>query len=115
MIRYGAHQKAQTRTGNAKFISEINKVKVTNLIRESDGISRAALAKKSGISAPTVSRIVETLIREGLVTETGMGVSNGGRRPTLLKFSGVDNFIIGIDLGTAELLGGLGGPNPKRI
>jgi glucokinase-like ROK family protein len=105
MIRYGAHQKAQTRTGNAKFISEINKVKVTNLIRDSDGISRAALAKKSGISAPTVSRIVETLIREGLVTETGMGISNGGRRPTLLKFSGVDNFIIGIDLGTTDIFG----------
>ena len=105
MIRYGAHQKAQTRTGNAKFISEINKVKVTNLIRDSDGISRAALAKKSGISAPTVSRIVETLIREGLVTETGMGVSNGGRRPTILKFSGVDNYIIGIDLGTTEIFG----------
>jgi len=105
MIKYGAHQKAQTRTGNAKFISEINKVKVTNLIRDSDGISRAALAKKSGISAPTVSRIVETLIREGLVTETGMGISNGGRRPTLLKFSGVDNFIIGIDLGTTDIFG----------
>jgi len=115
MIRYGAHQKAQTRTGNAKFISEINKVKVTNLIRDSDGISRAALAKKNGISAPTVSRIVETLIREGLVTETGMGVSNGGRRPTLLKFSGVDNFIIGIDLGTTDIFGVLTDLNAKVI
>jgi len=105
MIKYSAHQKAQTRAGNAKFISEINKVKVTNLIRDNHGISRAALAKKSGISAPTVSRIVETLIREGLVTETGMGVSNGGRRPTLLKFSGVDKFIIGIDLGTTDIFG----------
>lgn len=105
MIKYSAHHKAQSRTGNAKFISEINKAKVINLIRDSDGISRAALAKKIGISAPTVSRIVEILIREGLATETGMGVSNGGRRPTLLKFSGVDNFIIGIDLGTTDIFG----------
>ena len=105
MIKDGAHRKAQTQAGNAKFISAINKVKVTNLIRDSDGISRAALAKKSGLSAPTVSRIVETLIREGLAIESGAGESNGGRRPTLLKFSGVDNFIIGIDLGTTNIYG----------
>ena len=115
MIEYSAHQKAQTRAGNAKFISEINKVKVTNLIRDNHGISRAALAKKSGLSAPTVSRIVETLIREGLVTETGMGVSTGGRRPTLLKFSGVDNFIIGIDLGTTNIYGVLTNLDAKVI
>jgi len=105
MIKDGAHRKAQTQAGNAKFISAINKVKVTNLIRDSDGISRAALAKKSGLSAPTVSRIVESLIREGLAIESGAGESNGGRRPTLLKFSGVDNFIIGIDLGTTNIYG----------
>jgi glucokinase-like ROK family protein len=115
MVEYSAHQKVQTRAGNAKLISEINKVKVTNLIRDNHGISRAALAKKSGISAPTVSRIVETLIREGLVTETGMGVSNGGRRPTLLKFSGVDNFIIGIDLGTTNIYGVLTNLDAKVI
>ncbi|MEW5902493.1 MAG: ROK family transcriptional regulator, partial [Acidobacteriota bacterium] len=105
----------QTRTGNAKFISEINKVKVTNLIRDNDGISRAALAKKSGISAPTVSRIVEALIQEGLVIEVGRGMSNGGRRPTLLKFSGVDNFIIGIDLGTTDIYGVLTDLDAKVI
>jgi glucokinase-like ROK family protein len=105
MIKDGAHRKAQTQAGNAKFISAINKVKVTNLIRDSDGISRAALAKKSGLSAPTVSRIVESLIREGLAIESGAGESNGGRRPTLLKFSGVDSFIIGIDLGTTNIYG----------
>jgi glucokinase-like ROK family protein len=105
MIRDGAHRKAQTQAGNAKFISAINKVKVTNLLRDNDGISRAALAKKSGLSAPTVSRIVESLIREGLAIETGAGESKGGRRPTLLKFSGVDNFIIGIDLGTTNIYG----------
>jgi len=101
----GAHRKDQSQAGNAKFISAINKVKVTNLIRDSDGISRADVAKKSGLSAPTVSRIVESLLREGLAIETGAGESKGGRRPTLLKFSGVDNFIIGIDLGTTNIYG----------
>jgi len=115
MIKEGAHRKAPTRAGNSKLISEINKVKVTNLIRDSDGISRADLAKGNGLSAPTISRIVEILIREGLVVEVGAGESTGGRRPTLLRFSGVDNFIIGIDLGTTNIHGVLTDLDAKII
>jgi glucokinase-like ROK family protein len=105
MFKEIAHRKAQTRSGNAKLISELNKVKITNLVRDNDGISRADLAKRSGLSAPTISRIIDGLIREGLVTEIGAGVSHGGRKPTLLKFSGVDSFIVGIDLGTTNIYG----------
>lgn len=99
------HRKTETRTGNAKLISELNKVKVTNLVRDNGGISRADLAKRSGLSAPTISRIIDGLIGEGLVIEMGAGISHGGRKPTLLRFSGVDNFIIGIDLGTTNIYG----------
>jgi glucokinase-like ROK family protein len=105
MLKEIAHRKTQTRAGNAKLISELNKVKITNLVRDNDGISRASLAKRSGLSAPTISRIIEGLIREGLVTEIGAGVSRGGRKPTLLRFSGVDIYIIGIDLGTTHIYG----------
>jgi glucokinase-like ROK family protein len=105
MFKEIAHRKTQTRAGNAKLISELNKVKITNLVRDSDGISRADLAMRSGLSAPTISRIIEGLIREGLVSEIGAGVSRGGRKPTLLRFSGIDSFIVGIDLGTTNIYG----------
>jgi glucokinase-like ROK family protein len=105
MFGDGSHRKTQFQAGNAKFISEINKIKIINLIRDREGVSRAELAKISGLSAPTISRIVETLINEGLATEIGAGESRGGRRPTLIKFSGVDSFIIGIDLGTTNIYG----------
>ena len=105
MFKEIAHRKTQTRAGNAKLISELNKVKVTNLVRDNDGISRADLAKRSGLSAPTISRIIDGLIREGLVMEIGAGVSHGGRKPTLLKFSGIDSYIIGIDLGATNIYG----------
>ena len=115
MIEKGFYRKAQGQAGNAKLISEINKTKVINLIRDNKGISRADLAKKSGLSAPTVSRIVEALIRDGLTTEIGAGESNGGRRPTLLKFSGHGSFIIGIDLGTTNIYGVLTNLDAKVI
>jgi glucokinase-like ROK family protein len=115
MIKEITHRKTQTRAGNARLISELNKVKVTNLVRDNDGISRADLAKRSGLSAPTISRIIDGLIRERLVTEIGAGVSHGGRRPTLLKFSGIDSYIIGIDLGTTNIYGVLTDLDAKVI
>jgi glucokinase-like ROK family protein len=102
-------------TGNASFINKINKVKVLNLIRKTENVSRADIAKLSGLSAPTVSRIVEGLLEEGLVREMGAGVSQGGRRPTLLKFSEQGNFIIGIDLGTTQIYGVLSDFDAKII
>jgi glucokinase-like ROK family protein len=105
MLKEIAHRKTQTRAGNAKLISELNKVKVINLVRDNYGISRADLTKRSGLSAPTISRIIDGLIREGFVTEIGAGVSRGGRKPTLLRFSGIDSYIIGIDLGTTNIYG----------
>jgi glucokinase-like ROK family protein len=92
-------------TANAQYINKLNSIKVLDLVRNADGISRADIAKKSGLSAPTASRIVKSLIDEGLIHEVGIGISTGGRRPTLLKFSGDENFIIGIDLGTTNIYG----------
>ena len=70
------------------------------LIRETGPISRADIVKVSGLSAPTITRIVEGLIRnEKLVVEVGMGNSNGGRPPLLVKFNGQQNYMIGVDLG----------------
>jgi glucokinase-like ROK family protein len=101
--------------GTAKYINKLNKVKVLNLIRNSDRISRADIAKMTKLSAPTVSRIVESLMDVGLVNETGPGDSTGGRRPTLLKFSADNNFIIGIDLGTTNIYGVLSNLEAKII
>jgi DNA-binding transcriptional ArsR family regulator len=101
--------------GTAKYINKLNKVKVLNLIRNSDRISRADIAKTTELSAPTVSRIVESLMDVGLVDETGPGDSTGGRRPTLLKFSADNNFIIGIDLGTTNIYGVLSNLEAKII
>lgn len=91
--------------GNSKYILKINKKKIFNLIYNSKSISRAEATKLSGISAPTVSRVVDGFLKEGLVKEIGMGQSTGGRRPRLLKIADTENFIIGIDLGTTNIYG----------
>jgi len=107
--------KSNNSSGGASYINRLNKIKVLNLIRTTENLSRADIAKISGLSAPTVSRIIEDLLAEGLVREIGEGVSKGGRRPTLLKFSDHMNFIIGIDLGTTNIYGVLSDFDAKII
>jgi len=98
--------------GNAVYINRLNKIKILGLIRDFSTISRAELVTKSGLSAPTVTRIVNSLIQEEkLVLSVGMGTSNGGRPPVLLKFNGEKNYVIGIDLGATVTRGVLSNLN----
>jgi len=93
---------------DALFINKLNKIKVLGLIREAGPVSRADLGKRTGLSAPTVTRIVDGLIHDDkLVAEVGMGSSSGGRPPLLVKFNSEQNYVIGIDLGATFTRGAL--------
>ena len=108
-------EKASDPNGGAKYINRLNKVKILKIVRTAETLSRADIAKTSGLSAPTVSRIIEDLLAEGLVREVGEGESQGGRPPTLLKFSDQRNFIIGLDLGTTNIYGVLSDFDAKIV
>ncbi|MFO7934392.1 MAG: ROK family transcriptional regulator [Bacteroidales bacterium] len=102
--------------GNAVYINRLNKIKILGLIREHGTISRAEIVTRSGLSAPTVTRIVDSLINEEkLVVSLGMGASKGGRPPVMLKFNGDKNYVIGIDLGATATRGVLSNLNGKFI
>lgn len=88
---------------DASYINRLNKIEVLKLIRESEQLSRADIVKRMGLSAPTVTRIVDCLIKDKLVIMTGEGDSTGGRPPKLLQFDGSHDFVIGIDLGSTTI------------
>src|SRR5437868_761741 len=75
-----------------------------NLIWREQKVSRADLARRTGLSPSTVSAIVGDLERSGLVQSTGEGLSRGGRRPTLLGFCDDAFAIIGVELGASHVL-----------
>jgi predicted NBD/HSP70 family sugar kinase len=62
----------------------INRDIVLELIRTSQPISRADLARRSGLQRSTVSQIVEQLIGEKWVREGPVASAPRGRRPTML-------------------------------
>jgi predicted NBD/HSP70 family sugar kinase len=65
----------------------INSKVVLNIIRRGQPISRADLARSSGLRASTISLIVEELIANGWVLEGEVANSSRGRKPMLLSLN----------------------------
>lgn len=66
-------------------------------------LSRAEIARRTGLSRSTVSDIVSDLLLTGLVAEVGDGPSRGGRRPIMLAFQYDAYAILGIDMGASHV------------
>ena len=79
----------------------INRDIVLELIRTGQPISRADLARRSGLGRSTVSQIVEQLIGEDWVREGAMGSLPRGRRPTMVGLN-EDLLAIAIDIHPKE-------------
>lgn len=80
-----------------------NRAVVLELVRTHGPISRAELARVGSLSMPAVMDIVGALVAEGLVKETGIGPSSGGRRPILLELVAQAYCAIGLELGAETL------------
>ena len=91
-------QKAKNQVARSNTIRNINKQIVLNYVREREPISRAEIARETDLQRSTVSSIVNLLVAEGFIKETGSGVSSGGRRPTMLQLRTDDAVAIGVDL-----------------
>jgi predicted NBD/HSP70 family sugar kinase len=56
-----------------------NRAAVLQLLRQNERLSRADVARRTGLSEGAISRIVASLVEDGLVSEDGAGSSTGGR------------------------------------
>ncbi|RPJ57044.1 MAG: ROK family transcriptional regulator, partial [Acidobacteria bacterium] len=77
---------------------EVNRRIILNLIRANQAISRAELARKTGLQRSTVSLIAEQLIAEKWIAEGMVGYSPRGRKPRYLRLN-VDRVgVVGINI-----------------
>src|SRR5687768_9610657 len=90
------------RTGDQALVRELNRAIMLNLLR-SHPQSRADLAAASGLNKTTVSSLIAELLTAGLVRETGMAASGGGRPGTLLTLNPRAGGMIGVELGVEYL------------
>jgi predicted NBD/HSP70 family sugar kinase len=77
---------------------QINRRITLNFLRHHQPMSRADLARRSGLQRSTVSAIIDQLIDEGWVTEGAIGRLPRGRRPRFLHLNVERAGIIGVVL-----------------
>jgi predicted NBD/HSP70 family sugar kinase len=91
---------AQTRAHNASL--------VLRALYDLGPISRAEIARLTGLTRTSVGELVAELAAEGLAEEVGRGPSTGGKQPTLVSLIDDARHMVTLDLGestfTAALL-----------
>lgn len=95
------------RTITSTQMRGINRTAVLDLVRRDGPISRTEAADRLGLSVPTVMRIVDELMDEHLVRNTGSKEWSGGRRRSLIEFNASDHLVVGVDMGGTKVFGAL--------
>jgi N-acetylglucosamine repressor len=99
ITRPGKATHQETRAHNSRL--------VLGTVYDRGPISRAAVARATGLTRTTVSDVVATLIRDGLAREIGRGPSTGGRAPVMLEVTDNARHLIGLDLGEKVFRGAI--------
>lgn len=82
----------------------LHRQRIFDVVRKSGPISRAELAKRTRLSPPTVSAIVEDLVGGvNLLQEVGVGAATRGRPPMMLSSNAEYGFLVGVDIGSQTL------------
>ena len=89
--------------GSLASLRRLNRRRVINALRQHGMISRAEIARRTGLSRSTVSSLVSELQSDGLVMEReepgAAHGEQGGRPPILLSFDASAGAALGIDFG----------------
>jgi predicted NBD/HSP70 family sugar kinase len=72
------------------------------LIRTGAAVTRAELARHTGLARSTVAQRVDALLAAGLVYDAGGSASTGGRPPTVLAFNHAAGVVLVADLGATH-------------
>jgi DNA-binding MarR family transcriptional regulator len=103
-----------TQVASSETARNINRSVVLNLIRRKQPISRADLARVSGLQRSTVSVITEQLIDESWVIDGPTGRLPRGRRPTFLRLN-EKRAILVADIRPAQITVGLADVNGNLL
>jgi len=93
MLTAGESQDPTSPTGAGRVLS---------LIRDGEAVTRADLARRTGLARSTVAQRVEALLAHRLVYEAGGSASTGGRPPTVLAFNRSAGVVLVADLGATH-------------
>jgi len=82
---------------NANVIKQQNRALIVNIIKQKGGVSRAELSKLTGLSRGGITPIVSELLEMKLIEETGVELTESGRRPITLELNPSAGYAIAVD------------------
>ena len=103
---------------NHEYMQAYNQRLILDMIRLQGPVSRADIARSSGLTAPTVSRIVAELLEHGFALETSQRRGNLGKPPVELVVNPDGAYAIGFNFDRDQLVGlliNLGGEVLMRV
>ncbi len=84
-----------------------NRDLVLSTIFDRRTVSRAEIARITGLTRTTVSDAAASLLKRGLIEEVGFGSSLGGKNPILLSVVADSRYLIGLNLAQNKFIGSI--------
>jgi len=78
------------------LLGKMSERQVLHALQADGPLSRAEVARRCGLSAPTVSKAVASLLRSGMLEETALPEATGGRPATRLRLARDSALVLGV-------------------
>lgn len=89
--------------GSFELMKQLNVSAVLRIIRDNGSLSRAEIAKLTGLTPASVTNITKILIEDKFLIESKIGESSGGRPPIILELNPDARYVIGIGIGVGVI------------
>ncbi|MBC5624656.1 ROK family transcriptional regulator [Clostridium sp. NSJ-49] len=89
--------------GSFELMKKLNVEAILKVIKNNGSLSRADIAKLTGLTPASVTNITKILIESDYLIERGIGESNGGRPPIILEINIKARYIIGVSIGVGSI------------
>ena len=87
----------------APILMNAAEAEVIRALRRQGKISRTEVSNVTGWSKAKTSQEIRSLVGKGYLVEVGEGVSQGGRRPGLLRINDQLGYLVGLDIGATSI------------
>lgn len=89
--------------GSFELMKQLNLSAVLKVIKDNGSLSRAEIAKLTGLTPASVTNITKLLIEDNFLIESKVGESSGGRPPIILEFNPDARYVVGVGIGVGIL------------
>ena len=103
MPRISTNERRSALRVDKHVMAMANRHNILDCILNEAPINKTAIARRVGLSVPSVMKTVDRFIEQGLVRSVGKGQSSGGKPPELLEPIADAYYAVGVDVGRIQL------------